>query len=153
MLCHDWGSLACLQTRALVKKRLRKLERKIKYIKGRAGKAAAAREIANLKTGLSSVAARKCSVEEQKHCVERVEFYENLYHEQLGLEERVSSLRVVDRFEEDLAAKAGILTEMDYMDEHGALLPRGEFAARIYAQELLLTEMYFAGYFHEWDED
>lgn len=152
-LCSDWGSLVCPQARALARKRLRKQERKIKYIKGRAGKAAVAREIANLKAALSSVVARNCSVAEQKHCVKRVEFYENLYHEQLGLEERASSLRVADRFEEDLAAKAGILTEMDYMEEGGVLLPRGEFAARIYAQELLLTEMYFAGYFHEWDED
>ncbi len=152
-LCADWGSLVCPQARALAKKRLRKQERKIKYIKGRAGRAAVAREIADLKAALSSVAARNCSLEQQKHCVQRVEFYENLYHEQLGLEERASSLRVADRFEEDLVAKAGILAELNYLTEDGTLLPRGEFAARIYAQELLLTEMYFAGYFHEWDED
>ena len=41
---------------------------------------------------------------------------------------------------------------MDYIRD-GVLLPRGEFASQIYAQELLITEFYFSGFFHEWDED
>ncbi len=151
-ICSEWGSLACPQARALAKRRLRKRERRFRFIKGKAGKAASAREIAELKAALAATAARNCSVDEQNHCVRRIEFYESLYHEQLGLEERVSTLKVAGRFEEDLAAKTGILEEMDYLKD-GALLPRGEFAARIYAQELLLTEFYFAGFFHEWDED
>jgi superfamily II RNA helicase len=151
-ICPEWGSLSCPQARALAKKRLRKQERRLRFIKGRAGKAAAAREINQLKAALAETAARTCSAEEQKHCVRRIEFYEDLYHEQLGLEERVSSLKVAGRFEEDLAAKAGILEEMAYLED-GVLLPRGEFGAQIYAQELLLTEFYFAGFFHEWDED
>ncbi|NLW59878.1 MAG: DEAD/DEAH box helicase [Firmicutes bacterium] len=151
-ICPEWGSLACPQARALAKKRLRKRERRFRFIKGRAGKAAAAKEIAELKAALAATAARDCPAEEQNACVRRIEFYENLYHEQLGLEERVSSLKVAGRFEEDLAAKAGILEEMAYLRD-GNLLPRGEFASQIYAQELLLTEFYFAGFFHEWDED
>ncbi len=35
----------------------------------------------------------------------------------------------------------------------GKLLPRGEFAAEIYAQELLLTEIYHAGLLHDLDVD
>ncbi|HBR33384.1 MAG TPA: helicase [Firmicutes bacterium] len=151
-ICPDWGTLACPEARALAKKRCRKQERRLRFIKGRAGKAAAIRDIEEIKTALASAEVRDCLREEQDRCVKRIAFYENLYNEQLGLEERVSSLKVAGRFEEDLAAKAAILAEMDYLED-GALLPRGEFAAQVYAQELLLTEMYFAGLFHEWDED
>jgi superfamily II RNA helicase len=108
--------------------------------------------VEKLKSALAGTETRDCTREERNHCVKRIEFYENLYNEQLGLEERVSSLKVAGRFEEDLVAKAAILEEMDYL-EGEVLLPRGEFAAQIYAQELLITEMYFAGLFHEWDED
>ena len=48
--------------------------------------------------------------------------------------------------------KERILAELGYL--HGEkLLPRGEFAAEIYAQELLLTEIFFAGIRHELDVD
>jgi superfamily II RNA helicase len=45
-----------------------------------------------------------------------------------------------------------ILEDLDYMKD-GQLLPRGEFAAQIYTQELLITELYFNGLFHEVDPD
>ena len=152
VICDDWGSLSCPQARALASKRLRKKERRLRFIKGKRTKAATAREIQELKNSLSESNPKKCTPEEQTRCAKRIEFYENLYHEQLGLEERVSSMKVAGRFEEDLEAKTTILEEMDYIRD-GVLLPRGEFASQIYAQELLITEFYFSGFFHEWDED
>lgn len=152
VICEDWGNLACPQARFLAQKRLRKRERRIRFIKGKIAKAAAAREIEGLKTSLAEVIPRQCTPEEQKRCAKRVEFYENLYREQLGLEESVSTMKVAGRFEEDLTAKTAILEELDYLVA-GELLPRGEFASQIYAQELLITEFYFTGFFHEWDED
>ena len=44
--------------------------------------------------------------------------------------------------------KTEILEDLDYLKD-GELLPGGEFAAQIYTQELLVTELYFSGYFHE----
>jgi superfamily II RNA helicase len=152
IICNEWGSLSCPQARTLAQKRLRKRERRVRFIKGRIAKAAAAREIEELKSSLAEVSPKRCSPDEQHRCAKRIEFYEHLYREQLGLEERVSSMKVAGRFEEDLASKAAILEEMDYLKD-GVLLPRGNFASQIYAQELLITEFYFAGLFHEWDED
>jgi superfamily II RNA helicase len=48
--------------------------------------------------------------------------------------------------------KIEILEDLDYIKD-GILLPRGEFAAQIYTQELLITELYFNGLFHEIDPD
>lgn len=40
---------------------------------------------------------------------------------------------------------------MGYLDENG-ILPRGQFAAKIHTEEIAVAELYFQGYFHEWDE-
>ncbi|NLW56294.1 MAG: DEAD/DEAH box helicase [Firmicutes bacterium] len=152
VICEDWGELSCPHARFLAQKRLRKRERRIRFIKGRIAKAAAAREIEELKTALAQARPRQCTADQQKKCAQRVEFYESLYREQLGLEESVATMKVAGRFEDDLTAKTAILEELDYLKD-GNLLPRGEFAAQIYAQELLITEFYFSGFFHEWDED
>ena len=45
-----------------------------------------------------------------------------------------------------------LLEELDYIRD-GRLTARGEFAAMIDIQELLVTELFFAGWFHQLDED
>ncbi len=47
--------------------------------------------------------------------------------------------------------KLELLRRMGYIDENG-LLARGELASRIHTEEIAVTELYFAGYFHECDE-
>ena len=152
VICTDWGNLSCPKAREAALRQLRKKERRLKYIRGRRAKEAISKEIGELKETLHSLAQRKCPQEEQSRCGKRVKKFEELYREQINLEERVSSMKVAGRFEDDLEAKVAILEEMDYL-KAGELLPRGEFASQIYAQELLITEFYFAGLFHEWDED
>ncbi|MFZ2959953.1 MAG: DEAD/DEAH box helicase [Candidatus Ozemobacteraceae bacterium] len=46
--------------------------------------------------------------------------------------------------------KVAVLKRLGYIDEKG-LLARGEFASRIHIEEIAVTELYFKGYFHEWD--
>jgi superfamily II RNA helicase len=69
-----------------------------------------------------------------------------------SLQERCAQIVVSGRFSDDLQLKTEILEDLDYLKD-GVLLPRGEFAAQIYTQELLITELYFSGLFHELDPD
>ncbi len=46
--------------------------------------------------------------------------------------------------------KLELLRQLGYIDSKG-LLARGEFASRIHTEEITVTELYFAGYFHECD--
>ena len=102
---------------------------------------------------LARIAERDCLPAEQARCDKRAKTYEKLYKERLSLEEQVRNLKVAGRFEADLEAKVAILQDLNYLDAEEKLLPRGLFAMQIYAQELLITELYFGGFFHEWDED
>ena len=47
--------------------------------------------------------------------------------------------------------KLSILRELGYINEEG-LLARGEIASKIHIKEIAVSELYFAGYFHECDE-
>src|SRR5690554_505905 len=152
VICEDWGNLSCPKARETALRQLRKKERRLKYIRGRRAKDSISREVKELKSALSSLEQRECPQEAQVRCGKRVKRFEELYKERISLEERVSSMKVAGRFEADLEAKLAILEELDYLRD-GELLPRGEFASQIYAQELLITEIYFMGFFHEWDED
>jgi len=79
--------------------------------------------------------------------------------------ERRAARRRVRALERDLAkpspaeeyvwefeAKRRLLEELDYIRD-GKLTARGEFAAMINIQELLVTELFFEGWFHELDVD
>ncbi|MDD2999900.1 MAG: hypothetical protein PHV05_12635, partial [Candidatus Riflebacteria bacterium] len=47
--------------------------------------------------------------------------------------------------------KLDLLRKLGYIDDNG-LLARGELASRIHTEEITVTELYFAGYFHECNE-
>ncbi|PKL43292.1 MAG: hypothetical protein CVV41_11300 [Candidatus Riflebacteria bacterium HGW-Riflebacteria-1] len=47
--------------------------------------------------------------------------------------------------------KLELLRQLGYIDDKG-LLARGELASRIHTEEITVTELYFAGYFHECNE-
>ncbi|MBI3038856.1 hypothetical protein HYY75_07395 [bacterium] len=46
--------------------------------------------------------------------------------------------------------KIAIMRKMGYLDDSG-LLARGEFASKIHTEEISVTELYFKGFFHEWN--
>ena len=57
-----------------------------------------------------------------------------------------------ERFIREFEAKRQVLEELDFV-RGDTLTARGEFAARINIQELLVTELFFAGWFHRLDPD
>lgn len=66
--------------------------------------------------------------------------------------EALAALPTPDAFMEEFTTKRQLLEAMDYIRE-GELTARGLFAAQINGSELLITELFFRGVFHDWTED
>ncbi len=69
-----------------------------------------------------------------------------------ALERDLAKLSPAEQYALEFEAKRRLLEELDYIRD-GRLTARGEFAAMINIQELLVTELFFAGWFHQLDED
>jgi superfamily II RNA helicase len=150
-LCTDRENPCCPLIYMKLRQKLKKKQRRLRFIKGRARTAIAA-EIDEIKQYLEGVAAKDCDKECQGRCEELLRDWSELHQRVASLQERAGQIVVSGRFNESLQLKTEILEDLDYLKE-GQLLPRGEFAAQIYTQELLITELYFSGLFHELDAD
>lgn len=150
-LCQDRDAHQCPLIYAKLRQKLRKKQRRQRFIRGRA-RAAISAEINELKQMLDQVDLKQCSKEEQQLCEEQIQEWSDLNSRVNALQERASQVIISGRYNEDLRIKNEILEDLDYIKD-GQLLPRGEFAAQIYAQELLITELYFSGFLHELDYD
>lgn len=100
----------------------------------------------------SEAARKNCPREKQKNCRRLFGRYRELAARVETLRRSVEHIKTAGRFDQDLEIRRLILQRLGYM-EGEKVLPRGEFAAQIYSQELLVSEMYFDGVFHEWSED
>ncbi|TCL62777.1 RAD3-like DEAD/DEAH box helicase [Hydrogenispora ethanolica] len=150
-LCTDRENPCCPLIYMKLRQKLKKKQRRLRFIKGRARTAIAA-EIDEIKQYLEGVASKDCDKECQGRCEELLRDWSELHQRVASLQERAGQIVVSGRFNESLQLKTEILEDLDYLKE-GQLLPRGEFAAQIYTQELLITELYFSGLFHELDAD
>lgn len=68
------------------------------------------------------------------------------------LERDLQEMTPAERYAREFDTKRILLEQLDFI-RAGDLTARGEFAAMVNIQELLVTELFFAGYFHELDED
>lgn len=150
-LCEDRENHQCPIIYSKLRQKLRKKQRRLRFIKGRARTAIAA-EIDELKRQLAQVDLKQCSIEEQQACETKIKQWDEANSRVTALQERAAQIITSGRFNDDLQLKNEILEDLDYIKD-GKLLPRGEFAALIYTQELLVTELYFSGFLHELDQD
>ncbi|HBE80538.1 MAG TPA: helicase [Firmicutes bacterium] len=150
-LCSERENSGCPLVYLRLRQKLKKQQRRFKFIKGRA-RTAIANEINELRSHLDLTTARTCSPEQQRKCEEQIQVWQELNQRVVSLQERTSQIVITGRFYDALQLKTEILEDLDYI-KGGELLPRGEFAAQIYTQELLITELYFGGLFHELDAD
>ena len=150
-LCGDRENPQCPLVYYKFRQQLKKKQRRSKFIRGRA-RASIVAEIDELAKHLAAIAPKSCRFEQQKKCEDQILAWNELNQRVASLQERTSQIIISGRFNNDLQIKVEILEDLDYMKE-GKLLPRGEFASQIYAQELLITELYFSGLFHELDID
>lgn len=102
---------------------------------------------------LASAQLRQCSPEQVSDCREQKSAYARLEEEKNALTKRYSELKKATNFLDDFRIKRQLLTELGFVENTHELTPRGRFATKIYVQELLVSELYFDGVFHEFDHD
>ncbi len=94
---------------------------------------------------------KECSAETIAACRAVLREYRSA-HSQLGvLRRRLRELSPADAYVREFRDKKALLAALDYIRE-GELTARGEFAAQINGQELVVTELFFRGVFHDWPE-
>jgi superfamily II RNA helicase len=150
-LCLERENPQCPLVYLKLRQKLKKKQRRSRFIRGRA-KAAILAEINELAKYLQDIKPVGCSRERQQACERQIQEWADLNNRVSSLQERAARIITSGRFNSDLQLKTEILEDLDYMKD-GQLLPRGEFASQIYIQELLVTELYFNGIFHELDRD
>jgi superfamily II RNA helicase len=150
-LCDSKDETHCPLVYYKLRQVMRKKQRRLRFIRGRARTAIAA-EIEEMKALLDAATVQKCSREKQQECQNVIQAWSELSTKVNSLQERCSQIVISGRFSDDLQLKTEILEDLDYLQD-GNLLPRGEFAAQIYTQELLITELYFSGLLLELDPD
>ncbi|MFS8653262.1 MAG: DEAD/DEAH box helicase [Limnochordia bacterium] len=69
-----------------------------------------------------------------------------------GIETSLAELPADDAFIQEFEEKLALLAALDYVRD-GQLTSRGLFASEINGSELLVTELFFRGVFHDWSED
>lgn len=75
-----------------------------------------------------------------------------LKRRRVSLKRQLRELGGTAAFHAEFEAKRSLLVALDYLTDDG-LTSRGLFAARIYGSELLVTELFFRGVFHDWSAD
>ncbi len=78
--------------------------------------------------------------------------YRRVAHRLALLDEALHELPTPESFMNEFDDKRMLLEAMDYIRD-GELTARGLFASEINGSELLITELFFRGAFHDWDED
>lgn len=68
------------------------------------------------------------------------------------LRRKLRELGGTSAFHAEFEAKRTLLTAMNYLADDGPTA-RGVFASKINGSELLVTELFFSGIFHDWSED
>lgn len=108
--------------------------------------------VRNAEELLRSVNVRSCGPDKVGECREQRKTYNRLDEEKKQLYKSWAVLQKETDFVRDYRAKRRLLQELGFV-EAGGLTPRGRFASKVYVQELLVTELYFDGVFHEFSED
>jgi len=108
--------------------------------------------VKELEMSIKGLTVRKCPGPQVEECRQQRKRYNQLEEEKNNLRKRYSLIKKETNFVEDFRKKRDLLTGLGFVED-GKLTPRGKFATQIYVQELLVTELYFDGVFHEFDED
>lgn len=141
-VCADINSPSCPVSRRQLQHRLLSYEK----LRGRKHKAdpELERKYEELRTLLDSTSQRRCSPRKRGGCRPLKKQYNQVLHRLQVIQAELDKLPATNAFVAEFARRRGILARLGYI-ERDALLPRGELAAQIYIQELLITELIFAG--------
>lgn len=110
------------------------------------------RSLHALETELNSIVGKECEPGEIRKCRLLVKEYRKRINRLGTLRRRLSRLSPADVYVKEFHEKRALLEALDYLRD-GALTARGSFAAGINGHELIITELFFRGVFHDWSED
>ncbi|MBE3577515.1 MAG: DEAD/DEAH box helicase [Limnochordales bacterium] len=155
--CSASGTVRCPLVYERRQKELEELRRRLASprrrgrAKGQKGlQEAEWRRVRELEAELATVTPVECSKKARKACRREEKRRQELEKRNQQLLRRLAELEAGDRFIDDFEDRRLLLSAMDYI-RGDTLTARGEFAAQIHTQELLVTELYFAGIFHKLD--
>ncbi|MGI6081641.1 MAG: DEAD/DEAH box helicase [Limnochordia bacterium] len=153
MGCDLMNSRRCALLYKRNVQRLGSIERRIKDNQSRQrGTLKALRNSARvLRKELEQIDPKKCSPATMAACREALQEYRSVSSRLIGLRRRYKQVSPANAYVEEFRMKRSLLEALDYLRE-GQLTARGEFAAQINGHELLITELFFRGVFHDWDE-
>jgi len=97
-----------------------------------------------LRNLLQSTPEKRCSSKKRGKCRSLKKQYNQIVHRLNLIQAELDRLPTGNAFVDEFARRRETLARLKYI-EQDALLPRGEMAAQIYIQELLITELIFAG--------
>ena len=128
------------------------LKRASKRKRSRGKRAALRVEMDEIRAELGSLDTRECEVAQKKACRKLLSKRGVVVGRMENLYERMRRLGSEERYVHEFRRKQALLERLSYVQD-GVLLPRGEICREIHTQELLVTELIFAGVFHEFDID
>jgi superfamily II RNA helicase len=152
--CELMDSPACALLYKRKAQRLKNLERRIKENKprGRGALKSLRHSARMLKEELERIDPKQCSPQTIAACRAALAEYRSLGARLTALRRDYKRVSPADAYVEEFRLKRSLLEALDYL-RGDQLTARGEFAAQINGHELLITELFFRGVFHDWDED
>ena len=128
------------------------LKRASKRKRTRHKRAALKVELDEIRAELGSLDTRKCETAQRKACRKLLSRRGVVVGRMETLYERMRRLGSEERYVHEFRRKQDLLERLGYIRD-GELLARGQICREIHTQELLVTELIFAGVFHEFDMD
>lgn len=128
------------------------LKRASKRKRTRRKRAALRVEMDEIRAELGSLDTRKCETAQRKACRKLLSRRGVVVGRMETLYERMRRLGSEERYVHEFRRKEALLERLGYIKD-GELLARGQICREIHTQELLVTELIFAGVFHEFDMD
>lgn len=109
-----------------------------------------ANHIKYMEAVLNKANLKSCKTSKVNICRDERRLYQRLESEKNELIKSLSEARKGIAFVEDFKSKRNLMQQIGYV-EGGSLTMKGDFASRVYVQELFVTELFFDGIFHEFD--
>ncbi len=132
----------------------KKLERYRSQLRERPGKGKRQRlrqQIRSLEGSLANVEREECTAETAAKCRKNSARFRRLGHRHKQLLKRRQALDPKEKYIKEFHDKQQLLQSLGYIDGRELTTP-GHFAAQIHGQELLVTELFMDGLFHQFTE-
>lgn len=151
--CTQWSKGSCPLRREVQEKQLAKLRRRVdeavKAVNYRSQRKKLLPQLRALEKQLASDV-EGCSKEQIRRCRKMQRRHKQVQNELRRISRLLSQLAPKNAYIAEFESKRDLLSALDFIRDD-ALTARGEFAAQIHGQEILVTEVYFDGFLHQLD--